>query len=125
MRATIKSETLHAQMKNAGGLVPDAMIIPLKVRRSGTGEAAALFIGKARGFFKDLHEHCASKLASLGVLVRGMIRSQERPPVGDLVLRAVLEKKRRPPLDNPELFEMTQIGVESNLAQRDDHLRLL
>ena len=91
-------------MKNADGLVPDAMIIPLEVRRSGTGEAAVLFIGKARGFFKDLHEHCASKLAGLGVLVRGMIRGQERPPVGDFVLRAVLEKEPAPSLNQAELL---------------------
>jgi hypothetical protein len=52
------------------------MIIPLEVRPSGTDEAATLFIGKARSFFKDLHEHCPGKFPGLRVLVRRMIRRQ-------------------------------------------------
>ena len=100
------------------------MIIPLEVRRSGTNEAAVLFIGYTSRFFKDLHEHPSRKLASLRVLIRRMIRSQQRASIRDLVFRAVLEQKRPAALDDAELFEMTQVGVEGNLAQSHYYFRL-
>jgi len=99
-----------------GDLVPDAMIIPLEVRRSGTDEAAALFIGKAGGFFKDLHEHLARKFAGLRVLIRGMVGSQERSPVRNFVFCAVLKQKSSSSFDQAELPQVCQVGIKSNLT---------
>src|SRR5438874_7727154 len=99
-------------------------MIILSGGRSGTNEAAVLFLGKTSRFFKDLHEHCAGKFTSLRVLIRGMIRSQQRASIGNVVFRAVLEQKRPPALDDAELFEMTQVGIERNLAQRHYYFRL-
>jgi hypothetical protein len=111
-------------VKIAGGLAPDATIIPLEVRRSGTDEAATLLIGKSGSFFKNLDEHCAGKLAGLRVLVRGVIRSQQRASIGNVVLRAMLEKKCPAALDDSQLLEMSEVGIERDLAQRHYYFRL-
>src|SRR5438874_5140624 len=99
-------------------------MIILSGGRSGTNEAAVLFLGKTSRFFKDLHEHHAGKFASLRVLIRGMIRSQQRAPIGYFVLCAMLEQKRPSAPDDAELFEMTQVSVECNLPQRHYYFRL-
>ena len=59
--------------------------------RSGAGSAAGLFIGKSGSFFKDLEEHAPGQFARLGVLVRGMVRGQQRAPVRHTILGPMLK----------------------------------
>jgi len=54
-----------------------------------------------------------------------MISAQENDAVGHLVFNAVTKFKGRSRLDHSGSTQMIQVGIESNLAQRDDYFEIL
>lgn len=82
-------------------------------------------IGKARGFFKYLHEHLASEFSGLGVLVGGVVGSQQDIAVRQFVFCAVGKDILRFAFEHTPTLQIVQIGIKANFSQRDYDLQFL
>src|SRR5277367_1248846 len=94
--------------------------------RSGPGDSRLhSLIGNFCRLFKDLNEHGASQLSSLGVLVGGMVRSQQGLSVRHLVFGSVLKDVGFPARELAATLEVIEIGIKADLAQRDHNFYIL
>src|SRR5438105_5507957 len=71
---------------------------------------------------KNLQKHLLGKLAGQGVLHRGMIGSQQKLSIGQLIEQVVPELVRAFPLDLAASPQVIQVSVEGDAPQRDHNL---